>query len=49
MNVSVELKIIIHHPISTIGYMNSVTTYFSVLNINFSGVTMDLRSLRIYQ
>ena len=49
MNVSVELKIIIHLPVSAIGYMSAVTTYFSALNIHFSGVTMDLRSLRIYQ
>ena len=47
--VSVELKIIIHLPVSAIGYMSAVTTYFSALNIHFSGVTMDLRSLRIYQ
>lgn len=46
MNVSVELKIIIHLPVSAIGYMSAVTTYFSALNIHFSGVTMDLRSLR---
>ena len=45
MNVSVELKIIIHLPVSAIGYMSAVTTYFSALNIHFSGVTMDLRSL----
>ena len=45
MNVSVELKIIIHQPVPAIGYMSAVTTYFSALNINFSSVTMDLRSL----
>ena len=45
MNVSVELKIIIHQPVPAIGYMSAVTTYFSALNIYFSGVTMDLRSL----
>ena len=39
MNVSVELKIIIHLPVSAIGYMSAVTTYFSALNIHFSGVT----------
>jgi len=46
MNVSVELKIIIHQPVPAIGYMSAVTTYFSALNINFSSVTMDLRSHR---
>ena len=44
MNVSVELKIIIHQPVPAIGYMSAVTTYFSALNIHFSGVTMDLGS-----
>lgn len=44
MNVSVELKIIIHLPVPAIGYMSAVTTYFSALNIHFSGITMDLGS-----
>ena len=47
MNVSVELKIIIHLPVSAIGYMSAVTTYFSALNINFSSVTMDFGSHKI--
>ena len=45
MNVSVELKIIIHLPVSAIGYMSAVTTYFSVPNMHFGDVTMDLGSL----
>lgn len=45
MNVSVELKIIIHLSGPAIGYMSAVTTYFSVPNIHFGDVTMDLRSL----
>lgn len=43
INVSVELKIIIHLEVSVIVQMSSVTIYFSVLNTHFSGVTMDLR------
>ena len=43
INVSVELKIIIHLAASVIVHMNSVTIYFSALNTHFSGVTMDLR------
>lgn len=43
--MSIELKIIVQY-VSVIGYMSSVTTYFSALNNHFSGVTMDLRSLR---
>ena len=43
INVSVELKIIIHLAVSVIVYMNFVTIYFSALNTHFSGVTMDLR------
>ena len=47
MNVSVELKIIIHQPVPAIGYMSAVTTYFSALNIYFSGVTMDFGGHKI--
>lgn len=43
MNVSVELKIIIHQAIFVIVHMSFVTIYFSALNIHFSGITMDLR------
>ncbi len=43
INVSVELKIIIHLAVSVIVQMSSVTIYFSALNTHFSGVTMDLR------